>query len=260
MRAQAALAASDVAAKLAMTRALRADWLAGSLTLSDDDSQVPPLEAGRPPHPVLVEPGRLPRRRLTTVSGRAALIHAIAHIEFNAVNLALDAVARFPGMPRDYYHDWLQVAAEEARHFSLLAGRLDALGSHYGALPAHDGLWAMARRTAHDPLVRMALVPRVLEARGLDVTPGMIERLRAAGDEHSATILQVILQEEIGHVAIGSRWFRYLCRQRGLAPEPLFQELLQEHLGGVVRGPFNRAARRAAGFSDTELTALEHLA
>lgn len=206
---------------------------------------------GRPPQLVLVHPAKVPRRGLGSDAGRAALIHAIAHIEFNAINLALDAALRFAGLPPDYYADWLSVARDEARHFRLLAGRLAALGHTYGDFPAHDGLWEAAEKTAHDPLVRMALVPRVLEARGLDVTPGMIARLREAGDAGTVAVLEVILREEVRHVAIGTRWFHHLCAQRSLDPPATFRRLLAEH-GMRLHPPFNRAARLAAGFAVEE--------
>ena len=163
---------------------------------------------------------------------------------------------RFDGLPSAYYQDWLSVARDEARHFRMLAGRLEELGAAYGDLPAHNGLWEMAEKTAADPLERMALVPRVLEARGLDVTPGMIERLLDAGDTDTVAHLRVILAEEERHVEIGSRWFAYLCRQRQLDPVPTFQALLARHGVVVARGPMNRPARVRAGFSDQELDAL----
>jgi uncharacterized ferritin-like protein (DUF455 family) len=166
-------------------------------------------------------------------------------------------VYRFRDQPHEYYNDWLQVAAEEAYHFSLLRERLRTFAHDYGDLPGHDGLWDMARRTAHDPLVRMALVPRVLEARGLDATPGMMSKLRQAGDEETAAILAIILRDEIGHVEIGSRWFKQLCAQRALDPEKTFQTLLAQHFNGGLRGPFNIEARLSAGFSPGELTMLE---
>lgn len=217
------------------------------------------LPCGRPGRPQLVNPSRLARRRLGTRAGCQALVHAVAHIEFNAINLALDAALRFAGMPDDYYRDWLRVAADEARHFRMLSVRLQELGAAYGDLPAHNGLWDMAERTAHDPLVRMALVPRVLEARGLDVTPGMIERLRRAGDEDTVALLEVILEEEEAHVAIGTRWFRYLCEQRGVESEAVFDSLLRQYYKGQLRGPFNIPARQRAGFTDPELKRLEAL-
>jgi len=249
------LAAGDPAEKIRLTEATLKAWRAGLLSL--DSGEVADIgEPGRPLLPQLVHPREVPRRRLRSPKGRAALIHAIAHIEFNAINLALDAVYRFRDLPRDYYEDWLQVAAEEARHFSLLRTRLRELGHEYGDFTAHDGLWDMARKTAHDPLLRMALVPRVLEARGLDVTPGMIARLEQAGDSETVAILQVILRDEVGHVAIGSRWFKYLCGQRGLEPEETFHNLLHAHLSHAPRGPFNDEARLRAGFSARELAML----
>jgi uncharacterized ferritin-like protein (DUF455 family) len=207
---------------------------------------------GRPPQPLLVRPRNVPRRGLGSVEGRCALIHAITHIEFNAINLALDAVCRFDGMPGDYYADWLSVARDEARHFVMLRERLRRLGRDYGDFPAHNGLWEAAEKTAHDPLQRMALVPRVLEARGLDVTPGMMQRLREVGDTETLAILEVILLEEVRHVAIGTRWFGWLCVQRGLEPVPTFRRLLSEH-GVCLHPPLNLAARYAAGFVDAEL-------
>jgi uncharacterized ferritin-like protein (DUF455 family) len=191
------------------------------------------------------------------VEGRAALAHAVAHIEFNAINLALDAAYRFRGLPDGYYGDWLSVAADEARHFRMMNERLAAMGHAYGDFPAHDGLWDMARQTAGDCLVRMALVPRVLEARGLDVTPGMIQRLDAAGDSATAGALRVILAEEVRHVAIGTRWFRWCCAQEGLEPRVTFLELLERYYGAPPRGPFNLEARLAAGFTPAEMEALE---
>jgi len=185
--------------------------------LAPSQSSVRVLEhPGRPQKPELVEAKQLARRGLGTLAGRVALLHSLAHIEFNAINLALDAVYRFRGFPAAYVEDWLKVASDEGQHFLLLADRLETLDSHYGALHAHDGLWEMARRTDHDALVRMALVPRILEARGLDVAPPMMVKLEAQGDEASSKILHRIYTDEITHVEIGNRWFRYICEQRGL--------------------------------------------
>lgn len=211
---------------------------------------------GRPARPELVDASRVPRRRLGSDAGRAALVHAIAHIEFNAINLALDAAYRFRGMPREYYNDWVSVAADEAKHFQLLENRLGQLGSRYGAFPAHNGLWEMAGKTAESCLVRMALVPRVLEARGLDVTPGMIEKLETVGDRETVAALDIILEEEVRHVAIGTRWFRYCCEQEGLEPLATFLDLLGQHIPGAAKGPFNLAARFEAGFTAQEMEAL----
>lgn len=251
-----ALSETDPQAKCLRVDRLWAAVERGEFEPSDPGS-IPVPDVGRPEQPVLVHPSKLPRRGLGSVEGRVALIHAVAHIEFNAINLGLDAALRFPGMPDAFYRDWLSVAFDEARHFRLLTARMTALGAAYGDLPAHNGLWDMAEKTAHDVLVRMALVPRVLEARGLDVTPGMIEKLRAVGDEDTVQCLEVILREEVRHVAIGSRWFRTCCEARALAPEPTFRTLLREYFGGALRGPFNHPARREAGFSGSELEALE---
>ena len=257
--ATACLAQPDPALKQALTARTAAAWTAGQLVL-DPTAAGPVLDhPGRPARPELVPPRQLIQRKLTTPLGRAALIHAVTHIEFNAINLAWDAVQRFRGLPRAFYDDWVRVAREEGEHFGLMRDRLVELGHDYGDFPAHDGLWEMARRTAHDPLVRMALVPRVLEARGLDVTPGMIERLTAVGDTETAARLDVILREEVGHVAAGTRWFRFLCKERGLDPLPTYFQLLETHMTGEVRGPFNLEARRIAGFAPEELARLAAL-
>ncbi len=250
---------TDPVAKCQRTLALWQRCQGGRLAL-DAGARLPvPAMPGRPARPALVAPGRVPRRRFGSRAGRGILLHALAHIEFNAINLAWDAVCRFPGLPADFYADWSRIAAEEARHFQLLCGRLSDHGLAYGDLPAHDGLWAMARRTAADPLARMALVPRVLEARGLDVTPAMIERFRQVGDGNTAEVLGVILREEVGHVQAGSRWYFHLCARRGLAPLPLFRRLLLEYMQGRVKGPFHRQARREAGFTEEEMQMLEDM-
>ena len=254
--AAACLAEPDPERKQALTAATAAAWCSGLLEI-DRIGAGPILQSpGRPDRLEVVAPRHLPRRKLTSPSGRAALIHAVAHIEFNAINLAWDAVQRFRDLPAQYYSDWVQVASEEAEHFGLMRQRLADLGHDYGDLPAHDGLWEMARRTAEDPLARMALVPRVLEARGLDVTPGMIERLLAVGDQETAARLRVILRDEVGHVAAGSRWFRHLCAGRGLDPRLTFFALLDAYLTGEVRGPLNLPDRRRAGFDEEELDLL----
>jgi uncharacterized ferritin-like protein (DUF455 family) len=216
----------------------------------------PKPRPARPQHPVLRPPRAMPRRRNSgSPAGRVALLHAIAHIELNALDLAWDLIARFggarfgaAGLPRPFFDDWLGVAAEEAEHFALLASRLEALGSAYGALPAHDGLWEAAAATATDLLARLAVVPLVLEARGLDVTPQMIERLERAGDPASAAILARIHEDEIGHVAVGVRWFERLCRERGLDPEAIFHDRVGRYFAGALKPPFNREARDRAGF------------
>lgn len=250
------LAQRDPAAKCAAVAELAAACRAGVLRFDAECPTGPIGPPGRPDRPCLVDAARVPRRRLGSAEGRAALVHAIAHIEFNAINLALDALFRFRGMPARYYEDWLSVAADEARHFQLLQQRLGAMGKAYGDFPAHSGLWEMAEKTADSCLVRMALVPRVLEARGLDVTPGMIERLQAAGDLETAAALRVILAEEVRHVAIGTHWFRHCCALEGRAPSATFLELLASRYAGAVRGPFNLQARYDAGFSAEEMERL----
>ncbi|MCL4132598.1 UNVERIFIED_CONTAM: hypothetical protein GTU68_039852 [Idotea baltica] len=184
-------------------------------------------------------------------------MHAIAHIEFNAINLALDAAYRFRQQPLEYYQDWISVAADEARHFNLIRDYLKTNGTDYGDYPAHNGLWEMAVQTDHDVVARMALVPRVLEARGLDVTPAMVDRLQKTDDQAAVTILEVIYQDEIGHVKIGSNWFNYQCEQRGLEPRQTFKKMVEQHFHGDLKGPFNIAARLQAGFDEIELAALE---
>mgnify|MGYP001165575175 FL=1 len=217
---------------------------------------IPAALPGRPARPLLVPPAQLAQRPVNTLEGRAALIHALAHIELNAVNLALDIVWRFDGMPADFYRDWIGVAAEEACHFQLLREHLQATGFAYGDFPAHNGLWEMAEKTRGDLLARLALVPRTLEARGLDAAPLIRDKLQHAGDDKGAAILEIILREEIGHVAIGNRWYRWLCGQRGLDPLACYSELAQQHRAPRLRGPFNLEARRAAGFDEHELAAL----
>lgn len=260
-RTHRCLMATQVEQKLTLTRGLRADWQRGHLSVEHDGC---PPEAiatpGRPGKPLLVSPLQMARRSVRSPEGRAALIHVIAHIEFNAINLALDAVYRFREMPAEYYADWLQVAEEEAFHFSLLRTHLISLGHDYGDFEAHDGLWQMALQTAHDPLVRMALVPRVLEARGLDASPALMRKFESVGDQRAVEILGIILRDEIGHVRIGNRWYGYLCEQRGVDPIKTFLELLQEYAGSRLRPPLHTEARRAAGFSEEEMNMLEKLA
>ena len=255
LRALEILCLADPVAKAAQARALFAGL---------DDAAIDPAERlanpgelpGRPALPRLLHAKEIPSRSPFTPEGRAAMLHAVTHIEFNAINLALDAVWRFAGMPIAYYRDWLRVAAEEALHFTLLREHLHSLGVDYGAFDAHDGLWAMAQRTAHDVTARMALVPRTLEARGLDAAPPMQAKLRRCGDLRAVEILDVILRDEVGHVAIGNHWYRWLCARDGLDPVALYAELVVRHAAPRLRPPFNRAARRAAGFTDAELELL----
>ncbi|CAM3645538.1 ferritin-like domain-containing protein [Roseateles saccharophilus] len=217
----------------------------------------PPGIPGRPDRPRLVEHLLLKPPSLRTPAGIAALVHAIAHIEFNAINLALDIAWRFAGMPEAFYRDWLRIAAEEALHFTLLREHLLTLGFDYGSFDAHNALWDMAERTRHDLLARIALVPRTLEARGLDASPAVKRKLVGAGDRRAGEILDLILRDEIGHVAAGNRWYRFLCEQRGLDPVANYAELAERHQAPRLRAPFNLEARRAAGFDEAELAALQ---
>jgi uncharacterized ferritin-like protein (DUF455 family) len=251
------IAACEPAEKLRLTHAAAVAFRAGDLAVPEDAPAPGAIGApGRPERPRLVLPREVPQRGLGSVEGRAAFLHAIAHIEFNAINLAWDAVYRFRGMPDAYYSDWISVANDEARHFEMLRGRLKELGHDYGDFGAHNGLWEMAEKTAGSGLARMALVPRVLEARGLDVTPGMIVKLRSLGDTLTAEILETILREEVAHVAAGSRWYRWHCERDGVEPRARFRELLREHATNVLHKPFNIEARLEAGFDLEELESL----
>ncbi|MDH3241355.1 MAG: ferritin-like domain-containing protein [Alphaproteobacteria bacterium] len=247
--ARRVLACSDPVEKVRLAAACKDALAKGRVTRIGKAGA--PLTPARPDHPKLLAPRDMPRRRSgKSRSERIALYHAIAHIEFNAIDLAFDLIARFadPGLPRAFYADWVSVGAEEAHHFQLLAGRLEALGAAYGDLPAHGGLWEAAAATADDLLARLAVVPLVLEARGLDVTPGMIERLESFGDGEGADILRLILAQEIGHVAAGRRWFGWLAARRGLEPRAAWRRLVKARFKGVLKPPFNGPARQAAGF------------
>ena len=251
----AALAATNIEQKLALTVTLAENWAAGRLNV--DIPAIPQLECGRPAKPELVAPSQVQQRNPQTLEGRARLLHAIVHIEFSAINLALDHAARFPGMPAQYYADWIGVAAEEAYHFGILRERLQALGHDYGDFPAHAGLWEMAEKTAGDVLARMALVPRLLEARGLDATPPIQRKLEQVGDHESARLLDIILRDEIGHVGLGDQWFRQLCSERGLLAETTFIQLLKDYKAPWPSSPMNESARLAAGFTAEELAKLQ---
>jgi uncharacterized ferritin-like protein (DUF455 family) len=250
------LAAGEPDEKIAATREAAAAWARGELTLDGAACDTRNERPGLPARLELVSPFEVPKRRLGGRRGVAPFVHAIAHIEFNAINLAWDCIQRFRDLPRDYYADWVGVAADEARHFSLLRARLQALGSEYGDFPAHEGLWEMAEKTAADLLERMALVPRYLEARGLDVAPSMIERLERNGDSDTADVVRLILREEVAHVAAGSRWFRHVCETRGLDSEREFIRLVRTRLAGRIKGPLNRDDRAHAGFTVAELDEL----
>jgi uncharacterized ferritin-like protein (DUF455 family) len=252
-----AIAETDPSVKCQLAKALPENLANDKLQRIDDGDILDIDIPGRPQHPLLVDPRKVPRRSLANEQGRLIMLHSFAHIEFNAINLALDAAYRFRDMPNEFVSDWLKVAAEEAYHFNLVSEYLVDLGTYYGAYAAHDGLWDMVCKTRHDVLHRMALVPRVMEARGLDVTPGLMQKFSQIGDQRTVDILQVIYQEEIGHVAIGNRWYQYCCDQRGLNTRETFISLIDEYFSGCLRGPFNYAARLQAGFEEDELTQLE---
>lgn len=243
------LLAADPAAKVKLARACARDWRLGRLDWAFDVAM--PERPARPAKPELLPPAKMPKRgKGGSERGRAALIHALAHIEFVAIDLAFDIAGRFgAAFPRGFVDDWMKVGADEAMHFSLIDRRLRSLGLFYGALPAHDGLWEAATATAHDRLARLAVVPMVLEARGLDVTPATIQRFRAAGDEPSARILGRIMHDEIAHVAAGVRWFRYACREERFVPQVEWRRLLARHFRGELKPPFNDSAREAAGLT-----------
>lgn len=251
------LAAPDPHEKADTARAVAVAWKEGRLNLPGGEAVAVPERPARPERPELVAPGQVPRRRLNSQAGRFALMHAVAHIEFNAIDLAFDMVARFSAASdfdtldrAGFISDWIGVGEDEARHFLMVEERLGELGGAYGDLPAHDGLWTAAINTADDVLARLAIAPMVLEARGLDVTPGMIGKLESAGDEDSAARLKVIYEEEVGHVAAGSRWFEALCAVRGLEPEKTFHHLVQTRFKGGLKRPFNVEARRRAGLEE----------
>lgn len=251
-RALELLELPDIDEKPAQTLYLQAQ--AATLEIALDATLAATRELpGHPERPPLLPHTQVRRRSPATLEGRAILIHAICHIEFNAINLALDAIWRFAGMPAQYYVDWLRVAAEEARHFTLLREHLRGLGHDYGDFDAHNGLWAMCERTAHDILARMALVPRTLEARGLDATPPIQAKLRKAGDVAAVGILDIILRDEVGHVAIGNRWFHHLCTARGLDPVVVYPELVRRYEAPRLKPPYNMEARLKAGFTDAEM-------
>jgi uncharacterized ferritin-like protein (DUF455 family) len=259
--ARQCLDAADPAFKVELTRQHAAAFARGQRPIPADAPPPEPIRMpGRPERPRLVHPRELPKRGLGSDEGRGAFLHAIAHIELNAIDLGWDAVYRFRGLPAQFYADWVKVADDEARHFCMVRRRLQDFGYDYGSFDAHNGLWEMTEKTAHDGLARMALVPRVLEARGLDVTPGMIERLRALGDARTVAVLETILREEVAHVAAGSHWYRWFCEQRGVEPRERFRQLLAEYASGYLRGPFNLQARLMAGFDEDELAALQQQA
>ncbi|WP_082537039.1 MULTISPECIES: ferritin-like domain-containing protein [unclassified Aureimonas] len=256
-----ALSEADLAQKVALTEEVGRRWFARTLGLHSPLDPPLPTRPGRPAKPDLVSPRSVKRRSVHTEAGRIAMIHALAHIELNAIDLALDIVARFTSerVPRSFFDGWMTVAMEEAKHFGLLSRRLASLGSFYGALPAHDGLWQAVEVTAHDLGARLAIVPLILEARGLDVTPSLLEKLEATGDEETAAILTIIYNDEKKHVAIGAKWFRFLCAREGRNPAERFQHLVRQCFRGEVKPPFNDRARAEAGLTPTFYRALSPL-
>lgn len=255
-QALSCLLLENPADKAAATTLLQKAWLDGKLSSTSLSEVVSLDKPGRPDRPELVDPKEVPRRNLSSLKGRLTLVHAIAHIEFNAINLALDAVYRFRDMPDQFYTDWCLVAAEEAKHFTMLSDYLESHDMRYGDVAAHNGLWEMAVKTDGDVLVRMALVPRVLEARGLDVTPTMMAKLKPTGDTRLIDILQTIFDDEIGHVKIGTYWYKSLCEERQLAPDETFLQLIDKYMQGAKFGPFETEARLEAGFSHEEMQGL----
>ena len=253
----AALQAADLDTKIDVTRRTALLWHMGTLGVGGAIGQKPPDRPGRPDKPVLVPPNKLKKRSIRSERGRIALLHAIAHIELNAIDLAWDIVARFadpsslggPVMPRSFFDGWTRVALEEAKHFSLLRNRLADLNAHYGMLDAHDGLWEAAQATGHDLTARLAIVPLILEARGLDITPSLLAQIEAIGDHDSAAIFRIIYRDELGHVAVGAKWFRYLCLKQGLEPASTFQHMVRTYFRGPLKPPFNDFARCRAGLT-----------
>lgn len=250
--ARAIVLAVDPAEKVRLAQATAAAWSQGRLSVGPVATRpAMPERPGRPARPELLPPRSMPKRSTQGEKGRIALLHALAHIELNAVDMTWDLVGRFIGepMPRSFLDDWVQVGAEEASHFALVSRRLVEMGAAYGDLPAHDGLWQAAQATGGSLIARIAVVPLVLEARGLDVTPAMIQNLETAGDEAAAAVLRVIYRDEKRHVAFGAKWFRFLCEREGLAPEPTFHQLVRTHFKGPVKPPFNDKARSEAGLA-----------
>ena len=243
------LLAQNAVQKAEMTLALNLSLPIDPLALVSDPGGIP----GRPAKPELVAYTSLKSKPLTSPEGRALLLHAIAHIELNAIDLALDVVWRFEGLPEDFYLDWVRIAKEEAKHFLLIQKHLVSMGFDYGCFPAHNSLWDMAERTKGDLLARIGLVPRTMEARGLDASPGVKNKLVSAGDLAAGRIMDIILEEEIGHVAAGNRWYRHVCQERGLDPIATYRELIQQYDAPKLKSPYNLEARRLAGFDDEEL-------
>lgn len=238
--------------KVALAIAASEAWREGRLSLGRPSVAAPmPDRPGRPVRPVLLPPRQMPRRTTHGERGRIAMLHSLAHIELNAIDMTWDLIGRFHAetLPRAFFDDWVQVGREEAEHFTLVTERMGEMGAGYGDLPAHDGLWQAAAATGHTVLARVAIVPLVLEARGLDVSPSLIASLEASGDVRSAAVVGVIYRDEKRHVAFGAKWFRWLCERAGIAPEPTFHQLVRTHFRGPLKPPFNDKARSEAGLT-----------
>ncbi|WP_428646165.1 ferritin-like domain-containing protein [Roseibium sp.] len=250
--ARAIVSAPDTSEKVSLAYAVSRAWFQRELALGSPsrDGRMPD-RPGRPGRPQLLPPRDMPKRSLKGKAGRLALLHSLAHIELNAVDLTWDLIGRFAHirLPRSYYDDWVRVGLEEAKHFSMLQDRLAKLDASYGDMPAHDGLWQAAQDTGHDLAARLAIIPLVLEARGLDITPPMIEKARSAGDDETARCLEVIYRDEKNHVAFGAKWFRFLCDRQGIRPEPAFHAFVRQHFRGALKPPFNDRARSEAGLT-----------
>lgn len=250
--AKAIVSASDVSEKVRLAYLVSKAWFGRDLAIGSPSMDgLMPDRPGRPSKPDLLAPRDMPKRKLTGQAGRLALLHSLAHIELNAVDLTWDLIGRFAHirLPRTYYDDWVRVGLEEAKHFSMLRDRLARLDAAYGDLPAHDGLWQAAQDTGHDLAARLAIIPLVLEARGLDITPPMIEKARKSGDDDTAKCLEVIYRDEKNHVAFGAKWFRFLCDRQGITPEPAFHAFVRKHFRGNLKPPFNDRARSEAGLT-----------
>jgi uncharacterized ferritin-like protein (DUF455 family) len=255
------LALSDAQGKVSRVFQLFDDYQQQLISLNLSVVLIPHdlLLPGRPVKPELIPPLQVPKRKMDSLEGRASLLHSLAHIEFNAMNLALDAIWRFSDMPKEYYEDWLKVAKEESYHFSLVNEHMQSFGFSYGDFSAHNSLWEMVERTTDSVIARMALVPRTMEARGLDAVPGIRDRFKQIKDVKAVEILEIILHDEIGHVLIGNRWFNFLCSNEGLSPITTYRELARKYHAPTLRGPFNFEARQQAGFTAEELNLLESL-
>jgi uncharacterized ferritin-like protein (DUF455 family) len=258
-----AISACDLDEKMRLTQETALRWQSRSLSLRSPLDPPHPDRPGRPEKPLLVPPKATEKRSLHTLPGRIAMLHALAHIELNAVDLALDIVARFASepVPQSFFDGWMMVAFEEAKHFGLVRDRMRALGADYGDMPAHDGLWQAAHSTRNDLTARLAVVPLILEARGLDVTPSLQVKMRETGDHESADVLKIIYEDEKGHVAVGAKWFRFLCAREKRDPAKTFQELVRANFRGTLKAPFNDIARAEAGLTPSfyrSLSSISH--